>query len=228
MVLLSGGVNPKVANTCVDARLSVFAAASVDDGDAVARMHWILGWSRNTANKFAEYKAAGHGTDMFAVEKGLTRDPRLVRCPAANRPGRRSRRRRRRPRRPCRRVLDRPQRAGRRGPRAADLREAKKNRPEVCFSLKASEPVRLLAASGRQHQRCDRRVPDERRRVSEVGQRLRQPCRTPTSRPAIATTRCGRREGDGGAADERHTPPEQSSSSMRESAEKKIAELKKR
>ena len=34
-------------------------------------MRWALGWSRNPANKFVEYKAAGHGTDMFAVEKGL-------------------------------------------------------------------------------------------------------------------------------------------------------------
>ena len=34
-------------------------------------MRWVLGWSRNPDNKFIEYKAAGHGTDMFAVEKNL-------------------------------------------------------------------------------------------------------------------------------------------------------------
>ncbi len=34
-------------------------------------MRWVLGWSRNPDNKFVEYKAAGHGTDMFAVEKNL-------------------------------------------------------------------------------------------------------------------------------------------------------------
>ena len=34
-------------------------------------MRWILGWSRNPANRLVEYKTAGHGTDMFAVEKGL-------------------------------------------------------------------------------------------------------------------------------------------------------------
>jgi tetratricopeptide (TPR) repeat protein len=34
-------------------------------------MKWILGWSRNPNNKFVEFKAAGHGTEMFAVEKGL-------------------------------------------------------------------------------------------------------------------------------------------------------------
>jgi tetratricopeptide (TPR) repeat protein len=34
-------------------------------------MRWATGWSRNPASKFVEYKAAGHGTEMFAVEKGL-------------------------------------------------------------------------------------------------------------------------------------------------------------
>ena len=46
-------------------------AASHGDGGAVDQMRWVLGWSRNPDNKFVEYKAAGHGTDMFAVEKGL-------------------------------------------------------------------------------------------------------------------------------------------------------------
>ena len=30
-----------------------------------------MGWSRNPANTFVEYQAAGHGADMFAVEKEL-------------------------------------------------------------------------------------------------------------------------------------------------------------
>ncbi len=30
-----------------------------------------MGWSRNPSNTFVEYQAAGHGTDMFAVEKEL-------------------------------------------------------------------------------------------------------------------------------------------------------------
>jgi len=34
-------------------------------------MRWVMGWSRNPENKFVEYKAAGHGTDMFAAEKNL-------------------------------------------------------------------------------------------------------------------------------------------------------------
>ena len=49
----------------------MLAAASHGDGGAVDQMRWALGWSRNPANKFVEYKAAGHGTDMFAAEKGL-------------------------------------------------------------------------------------------------------------------------------------------------------------
>ena len=51
--------------------LPVFAAASHGDGGAVETMKWTLAWSRSPANSFLEYKAAGHGTDMFAVEKGL-------------------------------------------------------------------------------------------------------------------------------------------------------------
>ena len=34
-------------------------------------LRWAMGWSRNPSNKFLEYQAAGHGTDMFAVEKEL-------------------------------------------------------------------------------------------------------------------------------------------------------------
>ena len=49
----------------------MLAAASDGDGGVVGQMRWALGWSRNPANKFVEYKAAGHGTDMFATEKAL-------------------------------------------------------------------------------------------------------------------------------------------------------------
>jgi tetratricopeptide (TPR) repeat protein len=51
--------------------LPVFAAASRGDSGAVDEMRWLLSWSRNPSNRFQEYKAAGHGTDMLAVEKGL-------------------------------------------------------------------------------------------------------------------------------------------------------------
>jgi tetratricopeptide (TPR) repeat protein len=34
-------------------------------------MRWLTSWSSHPASKFVEYKAAGHGTEMFAVEAGL-------------------------------------------------------------------------------------------------------------------------------------------------------------
>ena len=72
IVLLSGNSTPAGREYLRDTPgLPVFAAASVDDGNAVAGMKWLLRWSRNKDNKFVEYRAAGHGTDMFDVEKGL-------------------------------------------------------------------------------------------------------------------------------------------------------------
>lgn len=72
VVLLSGGLEPNarehIRNTPA---LSVLAAASLDDGNIVQTMRWITGWSAHPATKFVEYKAAGHGTEMFAVEAGL-------------------------------------------------------------------------------------------------------------------------------------------------------------
>ena len=72
VVLLSGNVNAAGREYLRDSPwLPVLAAASHGDGDAVNEMKWILGWSRNPASKFVEYDAAGHGTEMFAAEKGL-------------------------------------------------------------------------------------------------------------------------------------------------------------
>jgi dienelactone hydrolase len=72
VVLLSGGITPEAREHLRRTPgLTVMAAASLDDGDAVNTMRWILGWSRNPANEFIELRAAGHGTDMFAVEKTL-------------------------------------------------------------------------------------------------------------------------------------------------------------
>lgn len=51
--------------------LAILAAASDDDGNLVQLMRWLLSFSRNPRNRFVEYKAAGHGTEMFAVENGL-------------------------------------------------------------------------------------------------------------------------------------------------------------
>lgn len=72
VVLLSGNATPAAREYLRQTPgLPVFASASVDDGNAVAGMKWILGWSQSKENKFVEYQKAGHGTDMFAVEKGL-------------------------------------------------------------------------------------------------------------------------------------------------------------
>jgi tetratricopeptide (TPR) repeat protein len=72
VVLLSGGVEPNarqyIRNT---PSLAVLAAASLDDGNIVPTMRWLTSWSSHPASKFVEYKAAGHGTEMFAVEAGL-------------------------------------------------------------------------------------------------------------------------------------------------------------
>jgi len=72
VVLLSGGLEPNareyIRNTPA---VSVLAAASLDDGNIVQTMRWITGWSAHPSSKFVEYKAAGHGTEMFAVEAGL-------------------------------------------------------------------------------------------------------------------------------------------------------------
>jgi dienelactone hydrolase len=72
VMLLSGGMTPEGREYLrQSAWLPVLAAASADDGGTVEQMRWILGWTRNPSNRLVEYRAAGHGTDMFAVEKGL-------------------------------------------------------------------------------------------------------------------------------------------------------------
>ena len=72
VMLLSGGITQPGREHLRDSPwLPVLAAASHDDGNAVDTMRWILGWSRNPKNRLVEYRAAGHGTDMFAAEKGL-------------------------------------------------------------------------------------------------------------------------------------------------------------
>ena len=72
VVLLSGGIAANGRELLRDsAWMPIFGAASHGDGGAVETMRWAMGWSRNPSNKFVEYQAAGHGTDMFAVEKEL-------------------------------------------------------------------------------------------------------------------------------------------------------------
>lgn len=72
LALLSG-------NTTEDGRtflqtaagLPLFVSASEDDGDTLPYMRWLMAFSRHPQNKLVPFKAAGHGTNMFAVEKGL-------------------------------------------------------------------------------------------------------------------------------------------------------------
>jgi pimeloyl-ACP methyl ester carboxylesterase len=72
VVLLSGGLTVNGREFIRDsAWMPIFGAASHGDGGAVETMRWAMGWSRNPTNKFVEYQAAGHGADMFAVEKDL-------------------------------------------------------------------------------------------------------------------------------------------------------------
>ena len=56
--------------------LPILASASDDDGNAVQLLRWVQAFSHNSRNQFVQYKAAGHGTEMFAVEKGL--EPMIV------------------------------------------------------------------------------------------------------------------------------------------------------
>jgi dienelactone hydrolase len=77
LVLLSGNTDTAGRQFLRTADgLPILAAASDDDGNAVPLMRWILAFSHNAQNKFAQFKAAGHGTEMFVVEKGL--EPMIV------------------------------------------------------------------------------------------------------------------------------------------------------
>jgi dienelactone hydrolase len=77
VVLLSGGLTARGREFIRDsAWLPIFGAASHADGGAVEAVRWAMGWSRNPTNEFVEYQAAGHGADMFAVERDL--QPRVL------------------------------------------------------------------------------------------------------------------------------------------------------
>ncbi len=77
LVLLSGATDTAGRQFLRKAdSLPILAAASDNDGDAVPLLRWVLAFSHNPQNKFEEFKAAGHGTEMFAVEKGL--EPMIV------------------------------------------------------------------------------------------------------------------------------------------------------
>lgn len=72
LVLLSGGTDQDGIKFLETANsLPLFIAASEDDGDTLAVMRWLMAFSRNPEDKLVSFKAAGHGTEMFKVEKGL-------------------------------------------------------------------------------------------------------------------------------------------------------------
>lgn len=77
IALLSGSTDEQGRDYLQHAAwMPILVAASADDGGALPSMRWLQGFSGNPRNKRLEYQAAGHGTDMFAVEKGL--EPALV------------------------------------------------------------------------------------------------------------------------------------------------------
>lgn len=72
LVLLSGGTGPDPrAYVARAGGLPVLGVASLDDGPAVPQMRAVTGGSPHPATRFVEYPRAGHGTDMFRVEPGL-------------------------------------------------------------------------------------------------------------------------------------------------------------
>lgn len=77
LVFLSGGATREgleyIRNT---PWVSLFLAASENDTGFVPYMKWLSQFSQNPRNMLKLYKDAGHGTDMFAVEKEL--EPAIV------------------------------------------------------------------------------------------------------------------------------------------------------
>jgi dienelactone hydrolase len=72
LVLLSGPVDEEsIQFVETTTRMPILSAASEDDGDMLPTMRWLMGFARNPQDKLLTYKAAGHGTEMFKVEKGL-------------------------------------------------------------------------------------------------------------------------------------------------------------
>jgi pimeloyl-ACP methyl ester carboxylesterase len=46
--------------------MPILGVASLDDGNAVDVLRWLVGFSSNPANEFREYAEGGHGTELFA------------------------------------------------------------------------------------------------------------------------------------------------------------------
>jgi len=72
LVLLSGPVDDETIQFVETATwMPILSAASEDDGDMLPTMRWLMGFARNPQDRLLTYKAAGHGTEMFKVERGL-------------------------------------------------------------------------------------------------------------------------------------------------------------
>ncbi|MGH9703865.1 MAG: serine aminopeptidase domain-containing protein [Candidatus Acidiferrales bacterium] len=72
LVLLSGNTDQAgLSYLEKSTALPLFVSASEDDGNTLEYMRWMIGFSRDPQDKLVPYKAAGHGTEMFKVEKGL-------------------------------------------------------------------------------------------------------------------------------------------------------------
>jgi dienelactone hydrolase len=72
LMLLSGTTN-EAARAFLQASgtLPVFISASADDGDTLPYMRWLISFSHDERSRLVALKAAGHGADMFKVEKTL-------------------------------------------------------------------------------------------------------------------------------------------------------------
>ena len=72
LVLLSGTTSEDGrAFLQASGTLPVFVSASADDDDALPYMHWLVSFLHDERTMLIACKAAGHGADMFKVEKGL-------------------------------------------------------------------------------------------------------------------------------------------------------------
>jgi len=72
LVLLSGTTdNDGIKFLESAANIPLLISASEDDGGMLPYMRWLMAFSTNPQDKLVGYKAAGHGTEMFKVEKGL-------------------------------------------------------------------------------------------------------------------------------------------------------------
>jgi dienelactone hydrolase len=72
LVLLSGPVDDaSIQFVETTPRIPILASASNEDGDMLPTMRWLIGFSQNPQNKLVPSKDAGHGTEMFKVNKEL-------------------------------------------------------------------------------------------------------------------------------------------------------------